>query len=264
MNRRAKLGLSAIGFFALAAGALALRGCERDQATELLWSRPLPELPELSGIVYDEEQQCLFAVSDQGWVGELDLEGRLLRRRHLKRGWDLEDLCLSPDGSRLLIVEERKRQLIEVDRDSFEVLRRRKLPQPWKSAINLGYEGIDLLDDKTLVLAHQDDPAALVFVDVESLELKGQLELPVENLAALRCRDEGALFLLLVEDEALVAVDRLGQLQGPRLALPSPNPEGLAIVGTRIYIAQDDDPSRIQLLDFGGSPEAWRRPGQDR
>ena len=141
---------------------------------EVEWA--LPELPEPSGIVYHPTRKTLFVVGDEGDVGEVSLDGKLLRKFHL--GGDLEAVSVDPRSGLMFLAREGHEVIFEVRPDNFHIVRRFTIDRSFQGNPNFlrrggdGVEGLTFVPDDAdpeggrLWVVNQFDPPVLVRLSI--------------------------------------------------------------------------------------------------
>jgi uncharacterized protein YjiK len=152
---------------------IALRFGDQDSNT-VDW--PISEFPEPSGIVYHPQRNSLFIVGDEGDIGEVSTEGKLLRQFHF--GGDLEAVTTDPTTGLLYVVRESHEVIFEVRPDDFKLLRRFTIDRSFEGDPNFlrrggdGIEGLTFVPDEKnpeggrLWAVNQWDPAVLIELDI--------------------------------------------------------------------------------------------------
>ena len=132
----------------------------------------LPELPEPSGIVYHPLRKTLFVVGDQGDIGEVSLDGKVLHKFHL--GGDLEGVSVHPKSGLLYLAREGHEVIFEVRPDNFRIVRRFTIDRGFEGDPNFlkrggdGVEGLTFVEDEShpeggrMWVVNQYDPPVLV------------------------------------------------------------------------------------------------------
>lgn len=145
---------------------------------------PISEFPEPSGIVYHPLRNSLFIVGDEGDIGEVTLDGKLLRQFHL--GGDLEAVTVDPRSGLLYVVREGHEIILEIRPDTFKLLRRFTIDRSWKGDPNFlrrggdGVEGLTFVPSETnpeggsFWMVNQYDPAVLVELAIPLRSAKGK------------------------------------------------------------------------------------------
>ncbi len=84
---------------------------------------------EPSGLTFHPGRGTLFLVGDEGDIAELDTDGKVLRRASLRAGADLEGVTCVPASGLLYVVIEGEEKILEVDPETFDVIREFALPR---------------------------------------------------------------------------------------------------------------------------------------
>lgn len=77
---------------------------------------------EPSGIVFSPGRGTLFVIDDEGTICELQLDGTLVKTKRINRA-DLEGITIDPATGLLYAIKEHAKTILELDPDSFELLR---------------------------------------------------------------------------------------------------------------------------------------------
>jgi uncharacterized protein YjiK len=220
---------------------------------------PVPEFAEPSGIVYHPQRNSLFVVGDEGDIGEVSMDGKLLRQFHF--GGDLEAVTADPKSGLLYVVRESHEVIFEVRPDDFKLLRRFTIDRSFEGDPNFlrrggdGIEGLTFVpDDKDpeggrFWAVNQFDPAVLVELEValrtskdkhQTARIRRSVPVDVAPLSEVtwdsRRRE---FFVASALWRRVVVIDSEGK-QGPRVRIPGFMPEGIAMLpGGAIAIAQD-------------------------
>ena len=101
---------------------------------------------EPSGICWHAARKTLFAVGDEGDLCEITAEGTLIRRQHI-RAADFEGVTYDPATGLVYLAIEGEEAVLEVDPNSFAVLREFALPRAFqgKTLLRAGGEGIEAI-----------------------------------------------------------------------------------------------------------------------
>ncbi len=227
---------------------------------------------EPSGIAYHPGLDHLFLVGDEGRLVELDTAGVVLRR--LTFHGNLEDLAFHPPSGKLVLLSEKRSELILYDPAAGEELRRWRLDS---SALlgrrpedrNHGFEGLAFREDPSLpggglfYLVHQRAPAMIVALSFEVTAPESTLGAsavvhrwpmkPNKDLtAATYVGSLNRLLVLADTRERLLIVKPDGSLEA-EVVLPGEQQEGLCFDGAGTLWVADE---RAGLLRFGGALEA--------
>lgn len=136
----------------LAAPLLAEFGFGESEKDTVDWS--ISGFQEPSGIVYDAARNSLFVIGDEGDIGEVSVDGKLLRSSHL--GGDLEGITLDPSSGLLYAAREGHEILFEIRPDDFTITRRFTIDRTYQGDPNYLQRGGDGIEGITFVA----DPAA--------------------------------------------------------------------------------------------------------
>ena len=195
------------------------------------------QVPEPSDFCLSADGNSLFVVSDDGFVFETDLEGKVIRKADYK-GYDCEGIWLK-DGL-LYVVEEMTRKIAIIETTHFKEIR--KVHLPYGGGRNKGYEAITYNEQKgRFLLLTEKDPIYL-------FELDDQLNIQNEyNLTGL-ARDisaatwyNGKLYLLSDEDMQIIQLDPENYQVIQRWYVPVINPEGILFKSDQeVWILSDD------------------------
>jgi uncharacterized protein YjiK len=259
MKRRRVLSrrLVAVALVVVAAPLLiALRFGDQDSNT-VDW--PISEFPEPSGIVYHPQRNSLFIVGDEGDIGEVSVDGKLLRQFHF--GGDLEAITADPKTGLLYIVRESHEIIFEVRPDDFKLLRRFTIDRSFEDDPNFlrrggdGIEGLTFVPDDNnpeggrLWAVNQWDPAVLIELDIpfktskskhQTARIVRSVPVDVAPLSEVTWDAGRREFLVASALWKRVAVlDADGNKQRS-VRIPAFMPEGMATLpGGAIVIAQD-------------------------
>jgi hypothetical protein len=223
-------------------------------------------LAEPSGIVYHPTRGTLFAVSDEGRVAEIGLDGACLHIEHPREA-DLEGITVVPATGLLYVAVEGEERILELDPEHLRVLREFDVPRSFhgRKVMARGGQGIEAITfvplpghptggvfyvaNQCFDLSLEDDRSGLARVELpdtppsdEVIEarLTGFFDLPVIDISGV-CYDAVRDRLWAISDETntvwRVTLD--GELVAG-WALPGDAQEGIAFDAEgNLYIAQD-------------------------
>lgn len=231
-------------FLALAAALLALQtsptyGQTRHHRISYS-SQHSMEVNEPSDLIYHPPSAHFLVVSDNGYLAEVDAEGRLIRRSE-QVGYDLEAICLV-DGQ-LMIADELSRMFMRFTVD-FERLDQREIP--YQGGRNKAFEALAYLPDEQVFLALTERDPIWVFVLDMHLRILDRFELPLSarDISSARWY-RGALWLLSDEDRTLFRCTYPDFRVSDSYLLPIVNPEGFAFDGSGRLVVCSDDLERL-------------------
>lgn len=221
---------------------------------------------EPSGIVYHAGRGTLFAVGDEGDICEFAADGSSTKQAHI-RDADFEGVTVDPATGLLYVAIEGEERILEIEPESFAVLREFPIDRQFEGVELLkpggqGVEGITFVPDPshpeggTFFLSNQgfeffpaEDPSVIVEVvaplrsssDKEATaRIVRALHIGVPDIAGFHYdAASGHMFIVSDGSNALFEITRDGEvLRG--WAFPGDNQEGIAIDPQGfIYIAQD-------------------------
>jgi len=222
---------------------------------------------EPSGVAYHPVLKHLFVVGDEGSLVELDKDARLVRK-HPAAG-NLEDLAVHTPTGNLLLLSEKKSELILYDPAAGRELRRWKISRARllgqaPGERNTGFEGLAFREDKTrtgggvFYLVHQNQPAVVVGLDIDFAAPSGPLKAEVLSRFALSEKNAKAATYAPSLDRLLVLSARKGivvlRMDGTVEAdykLGGSQPEGMCLDGDgNLWVAEDKGKA---LLKFSGA-----------
>jgi uncharacterized protein YjiK len=224
---------------------------------------------EPSGVAFDAAGGRLFVVGDEGRLVELDAAGRTVRSDAV--AGNLEDVALHTPSGNLVLLAEKKGELVLFDPRAHAELRRWRLDEAAllgrePAGRDQGFEGLAFREDAALAgggvfyLVHQRAPAMIVAIAFDTELAAGRLPAGVVN-ARWPLEDRGDLTAATYAaslDRLLVIADGKDRLLVLRpdggveaeVVLPGLQQEGLSFdaAGT-LWVADD----RGGLLRFPGA-----------
>lgn len=219
--------------------------------------RPVTGLAEPSDLAYDVETGTLWVVSDtDGHVYRIDANGAVAGRPIDVGGKDLEGIALDPATGHLLVLDEGRREVVEITREG-RVVGRFQVPG---GRGNRRYEGIAVDASRgEVILAHEREPAELVFVD-RSGRLLRRTPVRTEDLSAVTLAPGGETLVVVGRfEEALLELDRDGAVRN-RLVYNVSGAEGVAFgPDGRLFVVADHGASQSgELILFSKEGSTWR------
>ncbi len=214
---------------------------------------------EASGIAWHAALARFFAVGDRGTLAELEPTGAVLKLHRVKG--NLEDVAVHPPSGRLVLLAEKKGELVVWDPASGSETAR--FPLDVAAVLgkdpadrNQGFEGLAFREDSdqpgggTFYLVHQRKPArlvALTFDPAGPARTLGATDVvarhalkPYEDLTAVAWSEPLARLLVIAEsDDRLLVVSPAGTITGT-WPLPGGRQEGLAFDSEGALWVADD------------------------
>ncbi len=220
---------------------------------------PMTGFPEPSGIVFHPSRKTLFVVGDEGDIGEVSLDGKLLHQSHL--GGDLEAITVNPRDGLLYVVREGHEVIFEIRPDNFKLLRRFTIDRSWHGDPNYlrrggdGVEGLTFVpDDKDpeggrLWVVNQYDPPVLIELSIPLQSSKDRFQIatiaraiPVDSAPLSEVTWDAATHEFLIASalwKRVSVLDAAGNYERS-VRVPGFMPEGMALLPDgRVAIAQD-------------------------
>jgi len=219
-----------------------------------------------SGICFHSRRGTLFVVVDQGMVSEMTTDGTVINEQRILRA-DFEGITHDPSTGQLYVAIERTEQIIELDPETFNVLREFSIPRDFKGDTLLkaggqGIEAITFVPDMnhphggTFYVANQsydledaEDISAVFEVEVPlkskadtntSVKILRYFSLGVIDLSGLYFDEAtGHLYVISDSTNTIFEFTRNGTLLSG-YAFPGDNQEGITVDDQGyLYIAQD-------------------------
>ncbi len=237
-------------------------------------------LREGSGIAWSAERQRLYAVGDRGTLVEARADGEETAR--WKVGGNLEDVAVHPPSGRLVLLAEKKGELVVFDPAKGVETGRFPLDLPavvGQETIdrNQGFEGIAFRPEAgrpgggVFCLVHQRKPARLVAIafdptspprEIGAADVVGRHGMRKwEDLAAIAWSEPLARLLVVAESrDRLLVVTPEGEIEAD-FGLPGARQEGLAATPDgALWIADEVE----GVLRIDGAVEWLRRALESR
>lgn len=219
---------------------------------------------EPSGICYHNQRKTLFVAGDEGDVCEMTTDGTLVKQKQIRAEADFEGITHDPATGLLYLAIEEEEAIIEVDPESFEILREFQLPREFqgRTLLKAGGEGLEAVTfvpdpehpqggvfyvgNQAFTLSNPEDISAVFQVELPLRQgsgparITGYFEPGVIDIAGLHY-DPKTGHILLVSDAAnlMLEYSSTHELLG-LWAFPGDNQEGVTVDPDGfIYIAQD-------------------------
>jgi len=219
-----------------------------------------------SGICFHSKRGTLFIVVDAGEICEMRTDGTVINEKRIVRA-DFEGITHDPSTGLLYVAIERTEQIIELEPDTFNVLRKFSIPREFRGETLLkeggsGIEAITFVPDinhphgGTFYVANQsfdledaEDISAVFEVEVPlkskadtntSVKILKYFSLGVIDLSGLYFdKATGHLYVISDSTNTIFEFTRTGTLLSGH-AFPGDNQEGITVDDQGfLYIAQD-------------------------
>lgn len=225
---------------------------------------------EPSGVTFHAKLGHLFLVGDEGSVVELDKDASIVKTHPVKG--NLEDLAVHTPSGNLLLLSEKKSELIFYDPIAGQELRRWKMSradllgqEPGDK--NSGFEGLAFREDPKLqgggmfYLVHQRLPEMVVALAIDVAEPTGPLKAEVVHRWPLTEKNTKAAAYVPSLDRLLVLSGKKGltvlKMDGKveaEIPIGGDQPEGMCFDAEgNLWIAEDRGKA---LLRFNGALQA--------
>ena len=154
------------------------------------------DFKEPSGIVFHPQRGTLFVVGDMGDVCEIQTNGKLVKQKHI-RDADFEGVTCDPATGLLYIAIEGEEKILEVNPESFEILREFDIPRKFrgKTVLKKGEQGIEGI---TFVPDESHPEGGTFYVNNQSFDLDNmedpsaifQIQLPLKTGSGKKLKAE--------------------------------------------------------------------------
>jgi len=219
-----------------------------------------------SGICFHSKRGTLFVVADLGEVCEMKTDGTIINEKRIVRA-DFEGITHDPSTGRLYVAIERTEQIIELEPETLNVLRKFSIPRKFmgETLLKAGGQGIEAItfvpdinhpQGGTFYVANQsynledaEDISAVFEVEVPlkskadtntSVKILRYFFLGVIDLSGLYFDNAtGHLYVISDSTNTIFEFTRTGTLLSGH-AFPGDNQEGITVDNQGfLYIAQD-------------------------
>lgn len=218
---------------------------------------------EPSGICWHANRGTLFLVGDEGDICEIKTDGKLVKQKHI-RDADFEGITYDPSSGLLYVAEEEAESIIEINPDTFKVLREFSIPRQFegKTLIKKGDEGFEAITfapdgdhkqggvfhvaNQAFTLSNEQDISAIFQVELPLRDKTGPVRIidyfepGIIDLSGLNY-DPSTGNLLVISDATNMILEYSPGFNLLNFhAFPGDNQEGVAVDSEGyIYIAQD-------------------------
>lgn len=230
-----------------------------------------PGVKEPSGIAFAPARGTLFVVGDEGSLVEVSVEGRVVAR--IPTGGNLEDVALHAPSGRLVLLSEKKGELIVLDPATGKKTGKFRLDDEallGEAVVdkNQGFEGLAFRREQgrpgggIFYLVHQRKPAMLVAIAFDPLAPSGSIGADAlvsrtavanrEDLTAVTYEPSLDRLFVIADSKDRLAILKLSGEEEAEIVLPGVQQEGLSFDAEgNLWIADD----RAGLLVFRGARE---------
>ncbi len=221
---------------------------------------------EPSGVVFHSQRGTLFVVGDNGDICEIKTDGTMVKQKRIRRA-DFEGVTYNPATGLLYVAVEGEEKIIELNPDSFEVLREFSIARTFgeRTLLKAGGQGIEAITfvpdsnhpeggtfyvaNQSFSLENQEDVSAILEIEVplkSKSQASGSAKIVkyfcpgVIDLSGLHFdKRTGHLFVISDATNGVFELTTAGELLSS-WALPGENQEGIAVDDEGfLYIAQD-------------------------
>lgn len=228
-----------------------------------------PGVKEPSGVAFSPARGTLFVVGDEGSLVEIDPAGKLVAR--LPMGGNLEDVALHIPSGRLVLLSEKKGELIVFDPASGQKTGKFKIDAEallGEKGVdrNQGFEGLAFRPEAgrpgggVFYLVHQRSPALMVALAFDPTGPAGSLGAEAvirrskvgdrEDLTAVTYEATLDRLFVIADSKDRIAMIGVSGEEESEIVLPGVQQEGLTFDSTgNLWIADD----RAGLLRFPGA-----------
>ncbi len=221
---------------------------------------PISAVREPSGVVYFPSNSSLYVIGDEGSLARVDLQGNVVASFPVKG--NLEDVAFHPPSGKLIILNEKKGELLVTDAQTGTVTGRFMLDAasllgPAAGGKNEGFEGLAFRPvpgepgGGIFYLVHQKEPAALLAIAFDPTAPGGIIGSAAKRgLREMPGRDDLTAVTVMPDRERLAVIAHhrilIMSLEGDEefdFSIPGSHQEGIAFdAGGDLWIAQDRSP----------------------
>jgi uncharacterized protein YjiK len=199
---------------------------------------------EPSDIIMKEDGTGYFIASDNGYLHETDLNGRITRTAPFA-GYDFEGIYR--DKEHIYISDETLREVLVYDIKTFELIRLVKIEN--HGGRNLGCESITFNPTTNhFIMATEKDPQMIYEMD-ENFQILNQRSIAAIHEISSATFYEGHLYFLSDEQMTVFELDPADFKIVKRWKIPVLNPEGICFNPAGELLIVSDDLAK--LFNFG-------------
>ena len=232
---------------------------------------PIGAVREPSGLVYVPSASSLYVIGDEGSLARVDLQGNVVASFPVKG--NLEDVAFHPPSGKLVILNEKKGELLVTDAQSGTVTARFSLDVaallgPAAGGKNEGFEGLAFRPvagepgGGIFYLVHQKEPAALLAIAFDPMAPGGVIGSAAKRgLREMPGRDDLTAVTMMPDNERLAVIAHhrilIMSFDGDEefdFSIPGTHQEGIAFDPEgNLWIAEDRSPEpKPNVIDQPG------------
>lgn len=202
------------------------------------------KVSEPSDIAYNQDKNTFYVASDDGYLAEMDMDGKIIRKAAYT-GYDFEGVLLFED--KVYVVDEMTRKVVVYDEENLEKLSIHSVPYP--GGRNKSYESLAFNYEKnTFILITEKEPIYIYelndkFHIINEIEFKYK----VSDISSARFHN-GFMWLLSDENMELLKCNPSNYEVLESYKLPVINPEGVAFVNDTDFVILSDDMERMYFF----------------
>lgn len=210
-----------------------------------LFSIDLDYTSEPSGITYNNHNNLLYIVGDEGYIYECNMEGELLRKS-LIAPLDLEGIVYNSDTSSLFCIDEKSLNLLEVSVKDFKIIDLISLKKVLKGKKrqfeSLAYKPSSKSERGTFYIASSIKSTKTGLISSFTLDNKKAVsykEIPVNLWDISGLSFSNKELHIISDDMDKYAVLNLKTLELTTKSIPGKNQEGVVIVNNEVLILDE-------------------------
>lgn len=219
-----------------------------------LGAKVICKIPEASGICYKEKTDTLIVANDEGWIYEINTNGKILKKHYLGK-YDLEGVAYLKHKNKLLFIAENSSSILVINTKTFSIEKEVKIKKKYKDvkilskSIKNGIEAITVID-KEIYLSNQstkkwpkDNPSVIFKID--GIENKKAKIVDIYNhgyidIAGLSYHNN-ILYMTSDKKNLLIKYDIKKRKTIQKIKLPKAAQEGICFDNKgNMYIADDN------------------------
>lgn len=210
----------------------------------------IDDFPQISGIAYWPEHGTLIGVGDNGEVAELDLNGKVLRKR-IQTGRGFEDIAMLPEPGLALVIDGQSNRLVTLRLADLRIDSERAVPNgfapTWRR--DERFEGMALAGNPPRLILGNAFPPAVTPLDVASGTVRRSVLLGARSISAVLSGPSGEM-LVVSRESGLLMLDADGHTVWERWRpVAYRHLEGAALVpGVGLVLCAGRDPGVLLVF----------------